>query len=485
MNTNMAAGIGNNITLNPTAFHQRGVFGQLSATVDNGMDAAFAFNIDWHVIQAYRYLIDNYRTGDRVYLFGFSRGSFVARILAGMIEKIGLLDSGLDSMVLTAWEIYSTWEQEGQPSDELDPAKCRFSVRNFKQTFCRDNVVVEFMGLFDSVNSCGWVRDRLFPYTSNTMHVNHIRHAVAIHERRAKFKQNLFKPFSYLPTLLYREVPMIFTPVDEDVALESVSRGAGDMMEMWFPGDHSDVGGNWRADAKGDALSDLSLRWILAAAVELGVHFKIGAIEEYLDKYTPLAGALAFQHDVLSFKRCKAPLLTNPYCLEGTSLFPERTEWRAPPSVEGGNLDANGGHGSDSVLSTLLWWIIEVMPVGYLVENRYGRWRNIYWPNLGSSRTVPETAQVHWSVMWRMKFVRGFTVENLPEEYVEFGSIVQSEDGSGDVIIALEDVVNTHSGLLKGEGVRAVVNKARRCKVGFAIDWLNPPDELAFVCTKR
>lgn len=45
-------------------------------------------NFDNFVCEAYQYLMDNYRAGDKVYLFGFSRGAYTARALAGMIQKV-------------------------------------------------------------------------------------------------------------------------------------------------------------------------------------------------------------------------------------------------------------------------------------------------------------------------------------------------------------------------------------------------------------
>lgn len=460
---------------------------QLSSNLYNGFDAVFAFNIEWHVIQGYRYLINNYKAGDKVFLFGFSRGSFVARILAGMIEKIGLLDQGLESMVFTAWEIYSTWEQEGQPMDELDPTKCRFSVKNFKQTFCRDNVIIEFMGLFDSVNSCGWIRDKLFPYTSNTSHVNHIRHAVSIHERRSKFKQNLFKPFSYLPSMMSSESPITFTPIytDDRNAMGNFTNRSNDLIEMWFPGDHSDIGGNWNADSNGDALSDLSLRWILSFALDFDVLFKPGSINEYIEKYKSIYSALAIQHDMLSFQKSSVPDLVNPYCIQGTSLFPEPESDRKDIIIDD-HFDSFGGHGSYTTLSTLAWWVLEIFPIGYLVENTYGRWRNIYWPNFGSWRTVPDNVKVHWSVLWRIKFITGFNINNLPDIYHQLNSIVNDEEQfPPDVIFELEDLVDLKLGLIKSDEIKTLIDKSNNGhKIGFNIDWLTPPNELEIVNNK-
>lgn len=67
-------------------------------------------------MMAYKFLMNYYRGGDKVYLIGFSRGAFTARVLAAMIERVGLLTIGQDEIIPSAWEIYKSWEYAGQPS---------------------------------------------------------------------------------------------------------------------------------------------------------------------------------------------------------------------------------------------------------------------------------------------------------------------------------------------------------------------------------
>lgn len=93
----------------------------------NRIDAAIAYSMDKQIMIAYKYLMNHYKCGDKVYLIGFSRGAFTARILAAMIERVGLLTTGQDDLITTAWEVYSNWEYNGQPlsssndlTDEVD-----------------------------------------------------------------------------------------------------------------------------------------------------------------------------------------------------------------------------------------------------------------------------------------------------------------------------------------------------------------------------
>ena len=121
--------------------------------------------------------------------FYLSRGSFTARIIAGMIELVGLVNTGLDEMTPLAWNIYTSWEYHGQPV-QIEHMTA-VMANEFKKTFSRTNTRIFFMGLWDSVNSVGVLWDRIFPYTIRTSNVDHVRHAVSLDERRAKFKQQL------------------------------------------------------------------------------------------------------------------------------------------------------------------------------------------------------------------------------------------------------------------------------------------------------
>ncbi|CAI4911137.1 ATV_HP_G0040910.mRNA.1.CDS.1 [Saccharomyces cerevisiae] len=167
--------------------------------LQNLLDSMFAFSLDNHICSAYLFLMKYFEPGDRIYMFGFSRGAFIARVLAGMIERVGLLSKGLEEMVKMAWQIYEKWEYDSQPN-ELQYTSTL--AEEFKKTFSRDyEVKIHFQGLFDSVNSVGILRDRLFPCTQRSNIVEHVRHCVSLDERRGKFKQLCFTPMPYIPKL--------------------------------------------------------------------------------------------------------------------------------------------------------------------------------------------------------------------------------------------------------------------------------------------
>lgn len=438
----------------------------------------FAFTMDYHVIQAYQFLVSVYKPGDKIYMFGFSRGSLIARILAGMIQKIGLLDNATDSMVSTAWEIYKEWEMNGQPSDYEYPQKCQFSIKNFKQTFCKDFVDIEFLGLFDTVNSSGMFNDRLFPYTSNTKNVKHLRHAVSIGERRSKFKQNLFLPFD---------------PLNDQSGSGGVGIFSNDLIEAWFPGDHSDLGGNRKPDIFGDLLGNVPFRWILSFAIEFGVLFKSNSLLEFQEKFPSLYSALSYEHDALSFQNKEHLTKINPFCTDNNDYFPNSEEPRIPLSnLKNEKLDRFGGFSTENKFMKYLWWLIEILPIGYQVESKKCKWKTVYYPNLGSKRDIPENAKIHWSVLWRIKFVRQREGdwENLPVVYdvlkrmvllddLKNGESVNVEANSDNkTIVTNKSLINYKTGLINTKKLNEYAILLDADKIDLRIDWFDPPHKM-------
>jgi uncharacterized protein (DUF2235 family) len=229
-----------------------------------------------HVIGGYEFLLRFYAPGDKIYIFGFSRGAYTARFLSEMLDNIGLLSMGNDAMVRFAWETFSDYQRLGGTHQGLkvDPDDLKKAIKNhgagrpapdtgskpktktevkaymdiFKSTFCRDGVRVHFLGLFDCVASVAVfdINKNSTPYIPRAP-ADHIRHAISIHERRTKFKPSLF--------LIHPQ-----TKADSVTSLK----------EVWFAGNHGDVGGGWplQIDPRTNTkypylLSDVALRWMV------------------------------------------------------------------------------------------------------------------------------------------------------------------------------------------------------------------------------
>lgn len=183
------------------------------------LDAAMGLFIKDHVLSAYRFLMQFYQKGDSVFIFGFSRGAYSARVLAGMLHKVGLLSAGNDELVDFAWRIYKR-----SLNNKL--------ALEFKPTFSRP-VNVYFLGLWDTVSSVGWIwNPKHFPYTAENPGVQAVRHAVSLDEQRAQFVQNLWK-----------------------------QSDGQDFKEIWFPGVHCDIGGGYHELDAG--LSKITLKWMV------------------------------------------------------------------------------------------------------------------------------------------------------------------------------------------------------------------------------
>lgn len=209
-----------------------GAFGLVRKWISKVAGLAFGAGLDWKAQEAYTYLMDFWEPGDRVFIFGFSRGAYTARVLAGMLYAIGLLPRGGYNMVPYAMRLYREVRRRRSQGTTADDWKKLCG--EFRHTFARQvsaedkgrNFPVYFLGVWDTVSSVGWVWDPVkFPYTARNPGVQIIRHAISIDERRWFFRPNQMK--SADPASLLHKVD----PQDLD--------------ELWFAGVHCDVGGGY------------------------------------------------------------------------------------------------------------------------------------------------------------------------------------------------------------------------------------------------
>ena len=172
----------------------RGLFSRLKASIEFSIDQAIGTSFVDHVLAGYRFLMRYYSPGDHIYIFGFSRGAYTARFLAEMVLDIGLLSKGNEEMVHFAWNTFSDY-QRNRSNTKAEGEKENY-LGQFKETFCRPDVGVYFLGLFDCVNSVGQFEIPLLRKSSPRIPIapaTYTRHAVSIHERRLKFKPAIFE----------------------------------------------------------------------------------------------------------------------------------------------------------------------------------------------------------------------------------------------------------------------------------------------------
>jgi uncharacterized protein (DUF2235 family) len=199
--------------------------------------------------EAYQYLMQHWRPGDAVYIFGFSRGAYTARALGGMLLRPGLMRPGSDNLLPYAVEKYAI-NRDFKEDEYLQWA-------HFAAAFCwrTDNeplfsaikqndpkqvwqfaIPIAYMGLWDTVKAAGFLRfgNLRWPYTKSLPNVAHIGHAVSIDERRRPYREYL------------------------------VERHPSGLEELWFAGVHADVGGTFEPD---DKLATIALKWVADGAL--------------------------------------------------------------------------------------------------------------------------------------------------------------------------------------------------------------------------
>ncbi|KAF8838556.1 hypothetical protein BDN67DRAFT_907147 [Paxillus ammoniavirescens] len=182
-------------------------------------DQAIAWNLDQVLLAAYKWLANSYNDGDQIFLFGFSRGAYQVRLLAAMIHKVGLILPGNDEQIPFAFETCCALEGDGN----------REHADMFKKTFSRKDVRVHFIGVWDTVSSVGFLRNKPFPSaTIGKEHTCFFRHALALDERRVKFLPEYFHEGQIKQS-------------DNGQATEPRPAASGRVKEVWFAGSHSDV----------------------------------------------------------------------------------------------------------------------------------------------------------------------------------------------------------------------------------------------------
>lgn len=210
---------------------------------------AFGADLKEKVITAYTHLMDVYEPGDKIFLFGFSRGAYTVRVLAGLLHAVGLLPAGNTQLLPYAVRLYSG-SRHAKDKGYWDVLK------RFRDTFSRSvdglsdhSFPTHFLGLFDTVSSVGWAWDPArYPYTARNPSVAMVRHAVSLDERRWFFRQNLFS---------------------RSVDKEGKPLKGQDIAEVWFAGVHSDVGGGYPEQDGG--LWREPFEWMLSGARIAGI----------------------------------------------------------------------------------------------------------------------------------------------------------------------------------------------------------------------
>ncbi len=230
---------------------------------------AFGWWIDEKIEEAYIFLCLNYQPGDEIYLFGFSRGAYTVRSLAGLVNCSGLLQRPDISNTSEAYKIYRIPDQNRRAE----------AATKFRQNNTQQQVKIKFLGCWDTVGALGipdftplLLIDEFFNIkyqfhdTRLSPIIENARHAIALDEKQKALKVGIMNPGEAFN---------------------------GTLKQVWFPGNHGCVGGG-TAETKG--LSNAALKWMADEASQVGLHLDLDLAEDtqIIDYKTPFDSTFIF-----------------------------------------------------------------------------------------------------------------------------------------------------------------------------------------------
>lgn len=207
------------------------------------VDGATGRGLSQNIREAYEYLAHTYEPGDALYLFGFSRGAFTVRSLAGLVRKCGILRRDALHRLDHAIDFYRTRGDATEPKEK--------EATLFRRTYAVEDLTrVRFIGVWDTVGALGnplllkgFRSKHRFHDLQLSSSVDHACQALAIDERRRHFRPALWEQ-------------------------QESGRAVGQVLEQrWFAGAHSNVGGGYTERE----LSDIALHWMASRALRSGL----------------------------------------------------------------------------------------------------------------------------------------------------------------------------------------------------------------------
>jgi uncharacterized protein (DUF2235 family) len=252
----------------------------------NGLvGGAFGKGLDYKLARSYEFLCLNYEPGDRIFLFGFSRGAYTVRSLAGLLRQLWILRAEASGRVPEAIDLYRARPKKGAPQAKKDAWLAE--VRHFHKLWAHeisDAFVgdkpydpkdpaslapadpkrcgwIQFLGVWDTVGSLGIPAKLPFADLVDDQYAFHdlelsrfvrsARHAVALDERRETFAPTLWSNVDDLNRNAHADgAPYALRPYQQ----------------QWFPGVHGAVGGGGASP-----VSLAALLWIAEGAARAGL----------------------------------------------------------------------------------------------------------------------------------------------------------------------------------------------------------------------
>jgi len=257
-------------------YYSAGVGTQSGEHISGGM---FGIGINEEVIRAYEWLVEHYEQDAQLFIFGFSRGAFTARSLAGFISKCGLLKPGSPVSMKQLYERY----RKGTAPSVRALGKVTESGLPLEDKWIKEYsraIPIWFQGVWDTVGALGVplpcvpkVSRSDFAFLETDLRINdtHAYHALAIDEHREAFA----------PTLWVKSTPK-HRDTHPDRDLDHVE-------QRWFVGAHANVGGGY----EDDLLAQIPLEWLMTKAVSHGLQFNDSVVIDGNENTSPIRDSLA------------------------------------------------------------------------------------------------------------------------------------------------------------------------------------------------
>ncbi|WOH66045.1 DUF2235 domain-containing protein [Bradyrhizobium sp. BWA-3-5] len=341
---------------------------------------ATGYGLDDNVLSAYAFLVHHYQAGDAIYLFGFSRGAYTVRVLAGLIHKIGLITPEQVNLAGSGLIAYKQFSSDEAPKlrakfkSALEVAAGEDAVQTafdnaaqFARITSSRWPTIRFVGVWDTVASVIVPRaDRFYwpsleelAFTLVNPSVEIFRQAISIDERRCMFRLKKW------------DDPQTYKPV----RFNDVKNAPQDILQVWFAGVHADIGGGYPEKQSG--LSKYPLLWMIDEATKCGLKVNQATVNQ-------LAWGVQRKGSPFSY---------------------------VAPDIRGDLHTSLKG----------AWWLLEYLPK----SARYKEWParqsyfGYYIPD-AEPRFIPDGAVIHESALQRMDALPSYRPVNLPKHFEKF-----------------------------------------------------------------
>lgn len=378
---------------------------------------AFGRGVYENMADCYMFLMRHYQPGDQIYIFGFSRGAFTARSVAGLVNQFGVLRPHMESMLPTLIHTYFS-DRVLKPVQIAAIAKQASEL--FANAACRA-VEIQFVGVWDTVASVGmWpfsAKITALPTIKGKRFLN-VRQALALDEQRAQFKPRLY--------------------VDDNGTHETSTKKPATMKQVWFRGAHCDVGGGFVWGQTG--ISDRALCWLVSEAVQCGLMLQYDSVA--LDSESAVAAAFANSLDAQATPSVHSQLYTSPlWALTGMAVrdtqsvaldsgesytvqpaehvsvtayeyrFPQNSVWAKPRSTKGLAIGLIAtvffmlAHGealnTNPFAWSLDWQAIAARMGGDFAQNaEFARWQLLWWQDFNGGSAQSRFDSPLWAMLW-------------------------------------------------------------------------------------